>query len=229
MAAPAYSNASSTYQAGGLRRRRKTGSASGRRVPPPLPGQSVQSAEREERDLTIMETGFHLITTPKEKDATAPKAAASPAPSQIHPAYHGAAVFAGGVILGVALVLFAVPRIPESLSMASVGASVKGVAADISETANAVVKDAVAAKDKVQAATMTLTVPADKPQAKPAAAVVPAAPTYETHRVAPGETLGVIARDQLGSAARWSEIAELNKLKNPSAIEVGTDLLLPKR
>ena len=42
-----------------------------------------------------------------------------------------------------------------------------------------------------------------------------------------GDTLSGISRDQLGTATRWQEIAELNKLEHPYRIKVGQTLELP--
>lgn len=45
--------------------------------------------------------------------------------------------------------------------------------------------------------------------------------------VKPGDTLSAIARDQLGSASRWPEIAKLNSIDNPNLIHAGDELRLP--
>lgn len=47
--------------------------------------------------------------------------------------------------------------------------------------------------------------------------------------VARGDSLWKIARKQLGDATRWKEIAELNRLANPGALNVGQTLALPAR
>lgn len=51
------------------------------------------------------------------------------------------------------------------------------------------------------------------------------------HVVKRGDTLSAIARDHLGKVSRWPEIWELNKgrIANPNLIEIGWELLLPKR
>ena len=49
----------------------------------------------------------------------------------------------------------------------------------------------------------------------------------KTYKVKNGDTLGTIAFNQLGSAGKWREIAELNHLINPNKIEVGEVLQLP--
>ena len=53
----------------------------------------------------------------------------------------------------------------------------------------------------------------------------------KVYTVKPGDTLSKIARDQLGSVGRWQELWELNKgrIANPNLIEIGWELLLPKR
>jgi|GEM_PF-1905606 len=50
---------------------------------------------------------------------------------------------------------------------------------------------------------------------------------HKVHIVSRGETLSKIAAEQLGDASRWREIAELNSISNPSAINVGQELRLP--
>lgn len=49
-----------------------------------------------------------------------------------------------------------------------------------------------------------------------------------THVVQPGETLGCIAKQKLGDAARWREIAALNPGVEPDRLKVGQRLVLPK-
>ena len=49
----------------------------------------------------------------------------------------------------------------------------------------------------------------------------------KTYKIKKGDTLGTIASKQLGSTAKWREIAELNDLLNPNAIQVGQVLQLP--
>ncbi len=51
------------------------------------------------------------------------------------------------------------------------------------------------------------------------------------HKVKKGETLGDIAKSQLGSARRWQEIADLNDdvLDDPDVVPAGTVLKLPAR
>ena len=44
-----------------------------------------------------------------------------------------------------------------------------------------------------------------------------------------GDTLSAIARDHLGNAARWPEIAKLNNLDNPHLIHPGDELRLPSK
>jgi hypothetical protein len=49
------------------------------------------------------------------------------------------------------------------------------------------------------------------------------------HTVRPGETLGEISRQYLGSAAQWQRIFEANRdrLANPDRIQVGMELVIP--
>jgi hypothetical protein len=47
-----------------------------------------------------------------------------------------------------------------------------------------------------------------------------------THRVIAGETLDLIAYNELGAAHRWKYIAELNNLDNPLAIKPGQHLVI---
>lgn len=49
----------------------------------------------------------------------------------------------------------------------------------------------------------------------------------DRHTVAPGETLMAIARNRLGDAARWRDIAAANPGLNPSHIAAGQQLHLP--
>lgn len=50
-----------------------------------------------------------------------------------------------------------------------------------------------------------------------------------SHRsvVADGRTLAEIAADELGDPERWTEIAELNGIRDPRSVAVGTELFLP--
>jgi len=54
----------------------------------------------------------------------------------------------------------------------------------------------------------------------------PAAATVE-YVVQPGDTLGDIAREHLGSVEGWRRIAELNGIDDPTTLAVGTHLALP--
>ena len=49
----------------------------------------------------------------------------------------------------------------------------------------------------------------------------------DRHVVAAGETLMSVARDRLGSAARWREIVRLNPGLTPTSMSVGQSLVLP--
>lgn len=48
------------------------------------------------------------------------------------------------------------------------------------------------------------------------------------YTVAPGDTLWGIAKQQLGSIARYTEIVKLNRLKT-SVVRAGQTLLIPKQ
>jgi nucleoid-associated protein YgaU len=58
-----------------------------------------------------------------------------------------------------------------------------------------------------------------------------AVPKEVVYVVKPGDSLSKIAKEQLGSAVRWTEIAELNKatLPNPNLVRVGQELKLPAK
>ena len=51
------------------------------------------------------------------------------------------------------------------------------------------------------------------------------------YKVRPGDTLSLIARDQLSKTGRWTEIWDLNKgrIADPNLIEIGWELVLPQR
>ena len=75
---------------------------------------------------------------------------------------------------------------------------------------------------------------ADKPpaEAKPPADEPPAEkpqPNYRPYQIKKGDRYATIAREQLGSAARWKEIAELNKdiFPDPAKIQYGVRIRLP--
>lgn len=59
------------------------------------------------------------------------------------------------------------------------------------------------------------------------AAPPPSAAKTEEYVVKPGDTLGDIAREHLGSAQAWPRIAELNGIHDPTKLSVGTRLELP--
>ena len=52
----------------------------------------------------------------------------------------------------------------------------------------------------------------------------------ESYVVRPGDTLSLIAKNNLGSVGRWMEIWELNKgrIADPNLISIGWELLLPQ-
>jgi LysM repeat protein len=47
------------------------------------------------------------------------------------------------------------------------------------------------------------------------------------YTVKSGESLSIIARDELGDIARWREIAYINSLSAPYVIQTGQTILLP--
>ena len=51
-------------------------------------------------------------------------------------------------------------------------------------------------------------------------------PGRRSHMVLPGETLDLIAYQELGDASHWPHIAEINKLDNPFAIRGGQSLVI---
>ncbi len=53
----------------------------------------------------------------------------------------------------------------------------------------------------------------------------PGEPTLYT--VKPGESLSIIARDQLEDLGRWKELAALNSLMAPYIVQPGQQLLMP--
>ena len=59
------------------------------------------------------------------------------------------------------------------------------------------------------------------------AAPSPTAEATESYVVQPGDTLGDIARERLGSVDQWRRIAELNGIDDPATLAVGTHLELP--
>lgn len=83
----------------------------------------------------------------------------------------------------------------------------------------------------------------DVPAAKPAEPATPAEPSAQPAKerrstragssgvyvVKKGDTLAKIAHAELGDASEWKRIAELNDIRNPARLEVGTRLQLPYR
>lgn len=66
---------------------------------------------------------------------------------------------------------------------------------------------------------------------KPASGNGAADPTVRTYTVKSGDTLGSIAKNELGTATRWKEILDLNKklLPSPEAMKIGMTLKLPAK
>lgn len=58
-----------------------------------------------------------------------------------------------------------------------------------------------------------------------------AEPAVRTYTVKSGDTLGSIAKNELGTATRWKEILDLNKkmLPSPEAMKTGMTLKLPAK
>lgn len=52
-------------------------------------------------------------------------------------------------------------------------------------------------------------------------------PEFIEYTVKPGESLSVIARDWLGDANRWAELAALNAISDPRQLRAGQVILLP--
>lgn len=71
-----------------------------------------------------------------------------------------------------------------------------------------------------------------KPEVKPAQPVQPPQPPQQDFlniTVEKGDTLSALSLKHLGSAQRFKEIAELNKLTDPNKISVGQQLKIPKK
>lgn len=68
-----------------------------------------------------------------------------------------------------------------------------------------------------------------QPKPQPAPQPAPAQTQGKTYTVQSGDCLWNIARDQLGSGARWQEIYQLNRdsIRNPNRISIGQVLNLP--
>ena len=58
---------------------------------------------------------------------------------------------------------------------------------------------------------------------------LPGPPEPKVVEVAPGDTLGAIAKAELGSARRWVEIVALNGIDDPDHVPAGTVIKLPSR
>lgn len=56
-----------------------------------------------------------------------------------------------------------------------------------------------------------------------------AAPPARSYTVKSGDTLAVISQRTLGTAKRWKEIADLNKLSDPDVVVVGAVLKIPAK
>lgn len=55
----------------------------------------------------------------------------------------------------------------------------------------------------------------------------PAAPAERTHTVSRGETLSGIALRYYGAASVWPQLADLNKVRDPRRLQIGTRLRIP--
>jgi len=71
--------------------------------------------------------------------------------------------------------------------------------------------------------------PAPKPKSEFAAAPEKKVAAGPSCKVQKGDTFKLIARRELGSDARWKEIAELNPSVSPNKLAVGQSLRLPER
>jgi len=75
-----------------------------------------------------------------------------------------------------------------------------------------------------QASTSVVTVQANNPESKPAAAIAVKKLTYTVRK---GDTLWGIAQKHLKNGNRWTEIAKENNIKDPRKLQIGTVLTLP--
>ena len=69
--------------------------------------------------------------------------------------------------------------------------------------------------------------PTGTPEVVPPITPEPVAPTTTEYTVKANDSLALIAREQLGSEARWQEIAKLNNLAEPYRLSIGQKLKLP--
>lgn len=90
--------------------------------------------------------------------------------------------------------------------------------------------------DPAGAATPQTPAPGAQPQPQPTvtapatpapAPVAPVAPKFKTITIKSGDTLSGIALRELGSATRFKEIADLNKIADPNKIQAGGNLMIP--
>ncbi len=88
---------------------------------------------------------------------------------------------------------------------------------------------ATAAPTPVPKAKTKASEPAPKPKPELAAAPEKKLAAGPSCKVQKGDTFKAIARRELGSDERWSEIAELNPGVSPSKLTVGQSLRLPER
>ena len=88
-------------------------------------------------------------------------------------------------------------------------------------------KDVKADAPKTQADRLKADLEAQR--AKAAAMAAKPAPTPRVYVVVAGDSLSAIAKKVYGDANRWQEILEANKatVKNPNAIRVGQELVIP--
>jgi hypothetical protein len=134
-----------------------------------------------------------------EAEAQPPPAAA---PAKQRRRVHYAAMVVIGALTGVALLPFDAPKLEPSAPAAS-------------EPAPAPVP--------VQAA------PAVERAPEPAPEPVPAAPQLPKYTVRPGDTIGSIARREMGTSTAWEKLWEHNRatLSDPSKLAVGMTLEIP--
>jgi LysM repeat protein len=67
------------------------------------------------------------------------------------------------------------------------------------------------------------------PPAQAAQQRAPDPPAQRTHTVTSGDTLWAIAASLLGKGQRWQEIADLNGVRDPRALRIGTVLRIPNQ
>ncbi len=175
---------------------------------PPTPRYESPKAAKSDATLTVMETGFYLVEGESSGVQRQQRAKVSSRYISLRTA------FVVGGMIGLFAGTFTGPSILNSASDAYFQLS-SASTATVAEVDGQVEKGEALATQAVES--------------NPKGAVTANPSGLRSHTIGRGDTLGLIARSKLGSAARWREIATLNGIDNPSAIEVGTTLLLPKQ